>query len=118
MELLCDFHLTGMRCTKLEQKSSFVFDMCSKENVMENDSYMVEILINNEGHAKLNNSVLPISVDVKKILSQYPIDNMNNVKHFLNKCKHYVDCYNSRVKQFKNLQVIKKIIISIRNEMF
>lgn len=107
MDLFHDFYeLAGIRCVKLERISSFVFEMCKNETNTE-DNYIVEILIDDHGRALLGDSKLPRTVCVEEILSKYPIDDVSNVKHFLNFCKHYVETYICRKKQLTDLKVIK-----------
>lgn len=117
-KLFHDFYeLVGIRCVKFERKSSFVFEMCSNESVTENN-YMVEILIDDDGRGLLGNSKLPVTVYVEEILSQYPINDISNVKHFLNCCKHYVDTYVCRVEQFTDLEVIEKELSALKENSF
>ncbi|EFN68122.1 hypothetical protein EAG_10707 [Camponotus floridanus] len=103
MDFFHDFYkLTGIRCVKLERKSSFVFEMCSNKTDKK-ENYMVEILIDDHGRALLGDSKLPAPVNVEEILSKYPID-VSNITRFLNSCKHYVETYVCRKKQFTDLE--------------
>lgn len=107
------YRFVGLRCREFVESSRLVFEICSTEqNVTENDVYAVEILINENGRGKLGKWVLPMSIDVQEILSKYPINNLN-IKHFVKTCKHHVDCYFCRLKQFKELQVIKERPVNI-----
>ncbi|XP_071648115.1 uncharacterized protein [Temnothorax longispinosus] len=90
---------TGMPCIKIEQNSKFVFEMSNSKDIAKKGLYAIEILIDDDGHGKLGKCVLPNFIDVRNMLSQYRIDNLNNVKHFLKSCKHHIDCYFSRLKQ-------------------
>lgn len=110
---LCDelYRFVGLRCREFKRNSRFVFEINNIEqndNITKNNVYAIEIMIDESGRGKLGKWVLPMSVNVQKILSQYPIDKLNNVKHFLKSCKHHVDSYLCRLKQLEELQVINK----------
>ncbi|KMQ89677.1 grip and coiled-coil domain-containing protein, partial [Lasius niger] len=113
---LCQlYRFAGLRCREFDRNSRFVFEIYrAEQNVMKNDVYAIEILIDENDRGKLGKWVLPMSVDVQEILSKYPIDNLNNVKHFLRSCKHHVDCYLCRLKQFEELQDLISGIKNIR----
>ncbi|XP_050455924.1 uncharacterized protein LOC126853866 [Cataglyphis hispanica] len=96
------YRFVGLRCRDIDQNSRFVFEINSTEQ--NNEQYAIEILIDENGCGKLGKWVLPMFINVQEILSQYPIDNLNNVKYFLKSCKHHVDSYLCRLKQFKELQ--------------
>ncbi|XP_032670321.1 uncharacterized protein LOC116843732 isoform X1 [Odontomachus brunneus] len=111
MELRRDlYRFAGIQCVKC--KGSFVFVMSSTDDVPSSDLYTVEILIDEHGCGKLGRWILPMSVDVQEILSQHPIDNLNNVRQFLKSCKQHVDCYTYRVKQ---LEELKNFVAGLKN---
>ncbi|XP_025269466.1 uncharacterized protein LOC112639499 [Camponotus floridanus] len=116
---LCDelYRFAGLRCREFNRNSRYVFEITGTEqngNDTKNNLYAIEIMIDESGCGKLGKWVLPMSVDVQEILSQYPIDNLNNVKHFLKSCKHHVDSYLCRLKQLKELQGLISDIKNIR----
>lgn len=99
------YRFIGIRCTNCKHR--FVFEIANTDGVTWSDPYVVEILIDEYGRGKLGKWILPMSVDVQEILSQYPIDDLNNIRQFLKSCKHHVDCYICRAEQLKKLQVIR-----------
>ncbi|XP_072743803.1 uncharacterized protein [Anoplolepis gracilipes] len=105
MQLCHKFHqFVGSRCREFNQKLRLVFEINSTEqDVKKNDLYAIEILIDKNGRGKLGKWALP-TINVQEILSQHPIDDLNNVKHFLNSCKHYIDSYLCRFKQLEELR--------------
>ncbi|XP_070162498.1 putative histone-lysine N-methyltransferase 1 [Polyergus mexicanus] len=106
------YRFVGLRCREFDRNSRLVFEI--NNTVTKNDPYAIEILIDENGRGKLGKWVLPMSTNVQEILSQYPIDNLNNVKHFLKSCKHHVDSYLCRLKQFEELQDLLSGIKNIR----
>lgn len=97
------YRFSGMQCVKCN--GSFVFEMFSTNHVSSNDTYAVEILIDDDGRGKLGKWILPMAVDVQNIMSRHPIDDLNNIKQFLRRCKYHVDCYICRAKQLEELRV-------------
>lgn len=108
-ELYCDIsRFIGIPCIKIKQNSKFIFEMSNAKDIAKRNLYAIEILIDENGHGKLGKCVLPNFINVHDILSQYPVDDLNNVKYFLKSCKHHIDCYFSRLKQVDELKVIKE----------
>lgn len=99
------YQFAKVQCINFKRDSKFIFEISNSENVMENYSYSMEILVDNDGRGKLGKCVLPDFINVHNILWQHPIDNLNNVKYFLNSCKHNIDCYFRRLKQINQLKV-------------
>lgn len=97
------YRFAGLRCVYSE--GDFVFEISSTNNVTKNDLYAIEILTDDNGRGKLGKWMLPMSINVSEILSRYPIDDLNNIKHFVRSCKHHVDCYVCRKEQVDKLQV-------------
>ncbi|XP_012542078.2 uncharacterized protein LOC105839957 [Monomorium pharaonis] len=96
--------ITEMPCVKIEKNMKFFFEIDNVKNISKKDQYEIEILIDDNGHGKLGKCLLPDFIDVHNILSRHPIDDLNNVKHFLKSCKHRIDCYYSRLKQIDELE--------------
>ncbi|XP_012219794.1 uncharacterized protein MAL8P1.12-like [Linepithema humile] len=110
-ELCYEFYqFAGMQCVNCE--GGFVFEFSSTENFSKNDLYAVEILIDDNGRGKVGKWVLPMSIDISEILSRYPIDDLNSIKHFLKSCKHHIDCYMNRKEQAEKLQ---NLLLEIKN---
>ncbi|XP_011171004.1 uncharacterized protein LOC105203797 [Solenopsis invicta] len=105
------FQVTEMLCVKSDQNLKFVFEISNIKDIEKMNFYVIEILVDN-GCGKLGRCALPNFIDMRNILSRYPIDNLNNVKHFLKSCKHRIDCYFSRLKQIDEL---KKLFLEIEN---
>ncbi|XP_072764586.1 uncharacterized protein [Anoplolepis gracilipes] len=104
----------GSRCREFDQNLRLVFEINSTEqDVKKNDLYAIEILIDENGRGKLEKWALP-TLNVQKILSQYPIDDLNNVKDFLKSCKDHVNSYFCRFEQVKELQDSLCGIINIK----
>lgn len=99
------YQFAKVQCISFKRDSRFVFEISNSEYVMKNYLYTMEILVDNNGRGKLGKCVLPDFINVHNILWQYPIDNLNNVKYFLNSCKHNIDCYFYRLKQINELKV-------------
>ncbi|XP_072764608.1 uncharacterized protein [Anoplolepis gracilipes] len=95
-----------LRCREFDQNWSLIFEINSniEQDVEKYDLYAIEILIDKNGRGKLGKWALPNTINVQKILSQHPIDDLNNVKDFLKSCKDHVNSYFCRFEQFKELQ--------------
>lgn len=102
------YQFARVQCINFERDSGFIFEISNSENIAKNDSYAIEILVDDNGCGKLGKYTLPDFINVHNILWQYPIEDLNNVKHFLKSCKHNIDCYFCRLKQVNELKVIKK----------
>ncbi|XP_012542077.1 uncharacterized protein LOC105839956 [Monomorium pharaonis] len=113
MELYHDiYQFARVQCISFERDSRFIFEISNPESIVKNNSYTIEVLIDDDGYGKLGKCVLPDFINVNDILWQYPIDDLNNVKHFLKSCKHNIDCYFRRLKQVNEL---KNLFLKIQN---
>ncbi|KYN04859.1 hypothetical protein ALC62_04243 [Cyphomyrmex costatus] len=92
------YRFAGFHCVKA-QKNEFVFNFMSTNEKQKNDTQAVQIFVK-DGKAELGKWVMPVSIDINDILSKTPIDNLDNLNPFLKSCKHHVDCYNERQRQF------------------
>ncbi|XP_035738010.1 protein PFC0760c-like isoform X1 [Vespa mandarinia] len=95
------YRFAGIYCVKSDKP--IVIEFSAGDKVTSNSLFSIEILqIDNQ--YKLGKWVMPLSIDLNDILSKYPLDNPNNLKSFLKSCKHYIDCYTYRRKQYYDLK--------------
>ncbi|KAG7213300.1 hypothetical protein KM043_002599 [Ampulex compressa] len=99
--------LYSSKCTKNE----FVFKFRPSNRRDKDDTFAVQFFIQN-GTATLGKWVMPMSVDMNNLASEIPIDKLKNVTPFLRACKHHIDCYWMRHKQF---EALKSITSEIKN---
>lgn len=102
MDLL--FQLAGMHCTKFDE-NEYVFSFGVLDNNISVDTYAVQI-VNVSKDPKVGKYVMPDGVDMDRILLETPLVNATDLKPFLANCKHRIDCYINRVKQYNELQLI------------
>ncbi|XP_071572405.1 uncharacterized protein [Temnothorax nylanderi] len=106
------YQFAKVQCINFKRDSRFIFEIPNSENIVKSDLYTIEILVDDKGRGKLGKCVLPDFINVNSILWQYPIDNLNNVKHFLKSCKRNIDCYFCRLQQINELKIL---LSKIRN---
>ncbi|KAF7388724.1 hypothetical protein HZH68_012666 [Vespula germanica] len=95
------YRFAGIHCVKSDM--AIVTEFSAGDKVTNNSLFSIEILQINDQY-KLGKWVMPLSIDLNDILSKYPLDNPKNLKPFLKCCKHYIDCYIYRRKQYYDLK--------------
>ncbi|EGI59156.1 PREDICTED: uncharacterized protein LOC105152183 [Acromyrmex echinatior] len=104
------YRFAGFRCVKFRKNES-VFNFTSTNEKQTDNTQAVQIFVQ-DGKAKLGKWIMPVSIDIKNILSKTPIDKLKKLTAFIKNCKHNVDCYTSRQEQFLSL---KEHMSSIRH---
>lgn len=99
----------GFYCAKVT-RNEYVFNFAGSESGDETFSVQIQ---SNAGEVSLGKWVMPMSVDMKKIHEKTPIESLGMVKPFLKNCKHHVDCYRVRKKQFDEFKVRSEKLFSI-----
>lgn len=97
------YRFAGMHCVKFD--NPIVIEFSAGDKVASNSLFSIEIL-QIDDQFKLGKWVMPMSFDLNNILSKYPLDNPKNLKKLLKCCKHYIDCYIYRRKQYYDLKVM------------
>lgn len=97
------YNFTGFHCVKF-RRDEVVFNFTSMNEHQERVSYGVQIFIRNK-KGYLGKWVMPMSINLNNMLTKIPIDKLENVTPFLKSCKHEIDCYIVRQKQFLSLKV-------------
>lgn len=104
IQLECQlYRYSGFHCVKFS-KDEYVFNFSSLSKYDKGSVYAVQIL-NNQDVGALGSWIMPMSIDLKDLVSEIPISKLKNVPRFLKTCKHYVDCYIIRHEQYVKLQV-------------
>ncbi|KAL2714404.1 myb-like protein X isoform X2 [Vespula squamosa] len=95
------YRFSGIHCVKSDKPIVIEF---SAGNKVTNDSIFSIEILQIDGQYKIGKWVMPLSIDLNDILSKYPLGNSKNLKPFLKCCKHYIDCYIYRRKQYYDLK--------------
>ncbi|XP_012271264.1 uncharacterized protein LOC105694815 [Orussus abietinus] len=96
------YKFAGMQCVKFT-KEEFVFkffSVCETRNV---EVYTIQFF-NKDGVGTLGKWALPMPIDMDRILEETPINVLSQVTLFLRNCKHYINCYTSRMEQYFELK--------------
>lgn len=97
------YRFAGMHCVKFD--NPIVIEFSAGDKVASNSLFSIEILQTDDQY-KLGKWVMPMSIDLNNILSKYSLDSPKNLKKLLKSCKHYIDCYIYRRKQYYDLKVM------------
>ncbi|XP_066599334.1 uncharacterized protein [Prorops nasuta] len=93
------FHYTGLSCKKFKG-SDFVFEFnCN------NETFVVEIIKTKEMWT-IGKWVMPPSIDMKQLISQYSLNEFTSLLTFIKHLKFHIECYKERSTNFKKLQNI------------
>lgn len=104
------FQLAGMRCTMLTD-NEYIFSFVSSGDLnTKNRNYAVQIICDSD-KPKLGKWNMPKSTNMDSLLLETPLRRAIDIKPFLANCKHRIDCFSRRAKQYDDLKV--KLDISI-----
>ncbi|XP_066596991.1 uncharacterized protein [Prorops nasuta] len=91
------FHYTGLSCKKFTD-SDIVFEFnCN------NETFVIEIIKTKETW-KIDKWVMPPSIDMKQLISQYALNEFTSLPTFIKHLKFHIECYKEHSTNFKKLQ--------------
>ncbi|XP_046471155.1 uncharacterized protein [Neodiprion pinetum] len=97
------YRLAGMHCTKFTE-NEYIFNFVSSSVDTADRIYTVQVTCVSD-KLKLGKWVMPMSINMNSILLQTPLTRTCDLKSFLMNCKHHIECYTNRVKQYNEFQV-------------
>ncbi|XP_048506347.1 uncharacterized protein LOC125499942 [Athalia rosae] len=98
------YRFTGIHCIKFVENESLFNFACTSSNA-DGGAYGVQIK-NTAEKIIIGKWIMPMSVDMKSILKETPLQDPDELKSFLRNCKHHIDCYTNRMNQFIELQAV------------
>lgn len=102
------YKFAGFQCVKFKRGET-IFNFTSANEQQKDNTYAVQVFVK-DGKGSLGKWVMPMLVDINKILTKIPIDKLKNLTAFMKNCKHNINCYTVRQEQFLSLKVCLCVI--------
>ena len=96
------YRYSGLYCVEFLHEQ-YIFKLSPLNRYDKKNTFAVQIL-NKKNVGTLGKWIMPMSVDLDDLISEFPISKLKNVPRFVRTCKHYIDCYMIRCQQFNALK--------------
>ena len=96
------YRYSGLYCVE-SSNEQHIFNFSPLNKYDKENTFAVQIL-NKQNVGTLGKWIMPMSVDLDDLISEFSISNLKNVPRFVRTCKHYIDCYIIRRQQFNALK--------------
>lgn len=97
------YKYSGFYCVKYT-KQECVFNFLSSNKCDKKNIFAVQILKDKE-EIRIGKWLMPMPIDLNELMAKLSINELKDIPYFLTTCKHYIDCYFLRHKQFVALMV-------------
>ena len=96
------YRYSGLYCVEISHKQ-YIFNFSPLNRYDKGNTFAVQIL-NKKNVGTLGKWIMPMSVDLNDLISEFPISKLKNIPRFVRTCKHYINCYMIRCQQFNALK--------------
>ncbi|XP_076672141.1 uncharacterized protein LOC143371128 [Andrena cerasifolii] len=96
------YRYSGLYCVEFSH-GEHIFNFSPLNRYDKGNTFVVQIL-NKQNVGTLGKWIMPMSIDLDDLVSEFSISNLKNVPRFVRTCKHYIDCYVMRCQQFNALK--------------
>lgn len=97
------YRYSGFYCVEFSQEQ-YIFNFSPLNRYDKENTFAVQIL-NKQNVGTLGKWIMPMSIDLDDLITEFSISKLKNVPRFVRTCKHYIDCYMIRCQQFNALKV-------------
>ena len=97
------YRYSGFYCVKFT-KQEYIFNFSSSNKYNKDNIFAIQIL-NDQNKGVLGKWVMPMAIDLKDIISNFPIHKLKNLPSLLKICKQHIDSYFVRHEQYTTLMV-------------
>lgn len=104
---------SGLYCMQ-STDNGYVIGFNSSWKGQKQNLFVTELL-KQDDKINIGKWVMPMSVDINQLLSEVPLDTMNNVIPFVKNCKRHCDCYMFRLQEYQAFKVFITINILLKN---
>ncbi|KAK1126238.1 hypothetical protein K0M31_004871 [Melipona bicolor] len=104
------YRYSGFYCVKFT-KQEYIFNF-SCSNKYDKDNIFAIQIFNDQNKGVLGKWVMPMAIDLKDMISDFPIDELKNIPCLLKICKQHIDSYFIRHEQYTTLM---RSISNIKN---
>lgn len=104
------YRYSGFYCVKFT-KQEYIFNFSSSNKYDKDNIFAIQIF-NDQNKGVLGKWVMPMAIDLKNMISDFPIDKLKNIPRLLKICKQHIDSYFIRHEQYATLM---RSISNIKN---
>ncbi|XP_006611821.1 uncharacterized protein LOC102678386 [Apis dorsata] len=98
------YRYSGFYCVKFSE-DEYIFNFSPLNKYDRKNIFAIQIL-NNQKKGTLGKWVMPMSIDLNDLTSDFPITELRKIPHFLKICKQHIDSYFIRQTQYTALMDI------------
>ncbi|XP_043802294.1 uncharacterized protein LOC122719992 [Apis laboriosa] len=98
------YRYSGFYCIKFSE-NEYIFNFSPLNKYDRKNIFAIQIL-NNQKKGTLGKWVMPMSIDLNDLTSDFPITELRKIPHFLKICKQHIDSYFIRQTQYTALMDI------------
>lgn len=97
------YRYSGFYCVKFSEEE-YIFNFSPLNKYDRKNIFAVQIL-NDQKKGILGKWIMPMSIDLNDLTSDFPITELRKIPHFLKTCKQHIDSYFIRQTQYNTLMV-------------